>query len=62
MTAPLPGPGIATKRRPPCRLQWLGVVTEEPLAEVDLPPGRRWKPWDIAISWVVDTARNGPLT
>lgn len=33
-----------------------------PLAETDLPPGRRWNPWDIAISRVVDTARNRPLT
>ena len=33
-----------------------------PLAEADPPPGRRWNPWDIAISRVVDTARNGPLT
>ena len=24
----------------------------EPLADVDPPPGRRWNPWDIAISRV----------
>ena len=35
---------------------------ERPLAEADLPPGRRWSPWDIAISPVVDTGRIGPLT
>ena len=35
---------------------------ERPLAEADLLPGRRWNPWEIAISPVVDTARIGPLT
>ena len=38
------------------------VATEAPLAEAGSPSGRFWNPSDIAVSAVVDTARNGPLT
>ena len=38
------------------------VATEAPLAEAGSPLGRLWNPLDIAVSAVVDTARNGPLT
>ena len=36
--------------------------TEVPLAEADPASGRRWNPWDIANSCVVDTDGIGPLT
>ena len=50
------------------RRRWLslvkgvGVATGVPLAERIRPSGRRWSPWDIADSCVVDTAGIGPLT
>ncbi len=38
------------------------MATEVPLAKSIRPSGRRWSPWDIADSCVVDTARIRPLT
>ena len=38
------------------------VTTEVPLADAGSSLGPRWNPLDIAVSAVVDTARNGPLT
>ena len=35
---------------------------EAPLAGAGSPFGRLWNPLDIAVSAVVDTDRNGPLT
>ena len=39
-----------------------GAATEVPLAQAGSPFGRLWNPSDIAVSAVVDTVRNGPLT
>ena len=38
------------------------VAAEAPLAQAGSPFGRLWNPLDIAVSAVVDTARDGRLT
>ena len=55
------GRGAGTSGSTTSSTSWT-LAAAPPLAEAGSPSGRLWNPLDIAVSAVVDTARNGPLT